>query len=283
VKPFIAIAAGTMGAAVLVAGCGSSSHASSGTSPGSSSTHSTSGAASSSSLAADYASTLKSGSCKVSFSEQGGSSGSVSGSGLISFASHEESFTVSAKGLTESMRLIGTTIYVQLPAAESKAFGGKTWASINLSGLGSKSPFAAELSGIGNSSSYLGFLKAVGAVHEVGSSTVNGQSATEFTATIKPADLAAKSGLPSAEVKAITKEVGASGSFPLHLWVDGSGQVVQEQFTPPSVAGTSPETLTIGFSDFGAPVNLTAPPASQTENLSKELAALGSSTSSSGT
>jgi hypothetical protein len=213
----------------------------------------------------------------------------VTGAGVIAFSGREADFTVKADGFTIEVRLIGSEYYIKLPSAEAALTGGKPWLSLSLAGITKSNPFSSEVSGIDSGASYLALLKGISTVRKVGTSSINGASATEYSATISLSRFVARSGLSATAVKTVTAELGSNGTLPLKLWIDGSGRVVQEQFSVVShAAGAAGAavSVTIGFSDFGTPVNVTAPPASQTENFSKALGGLstsvGSGSSSSG-
>lgn len=87
---------------------------------------------------------------------------------------------------------------------------------------------------------------------------------TGFALKLDPSKQAAQ--IPGADrsgVAALAKIFGAA-AIPVDVWVDGQNLVRQETLTLPIPGGTGAHlVLTIDFYDFGVPVRVSAPPASQ--------------------
>jgi hypothetical protein len=300
----VALAAVSAGALVALAGCASSS---SGSSTG------TSGAAQTSSLQdvqSAYASTVGQKSAKLALVEHVNVDGhalTINGAGLESFADKKFTLTTSIAGQQIQIREVGQVLYEKLPAAASSHLpGGKPWVSVNLNTL-VKHVTGASLSELeagqqedpANTLSYLKEASASG-LHKVGSATVRGVPTTEYTATIDLDKVAAAQ--PGAVAKAIKAEEKALGtsSYPISVWVDARHLVRQLTYhstvspasspTAGSTAGShATVSATLQFYDFGTPVTVTAPPASQTSDITTLLQGLaksplgGTSSSGSGT
>jgi hypothetical protein len=285
----LAIVGASVGAIVALAGCGGSS---SGSSAGSS------GASASSSLhdvQSAYASTVGQKSARLSLVEHlstGGHAITINGTGLESFADKKFTLTTRVAGQQIEIREVGQVLYEKLPsAATSHLPGGKPWLSVDLNTL-VKHLTGASLSELeagqqedpANTLSYLKQASASG-LHKVGPATVRGVATTEYTATIDLNKVAAaQPGAVAKAIKAEEKSLGTS-SYPISVWVDAKHLVRQLGYhttvSPASSptagsSGSSAATVsaTLQFYDFGTPVTVTAPPASQTSDITKLLQGL---------
>lgn len=120
----------------------------------------------------------------------------------------------------------------------------------------------------------LAALRQVGTVEKVARQDVGGVPTTKYHATLDASsflkDLPA---LPGADLGAIT----SAASVPVDLWVDDQGRLVQLEATASS--GDEGIRLSLGMTDFGAPVDVKAPsvsvdPSSLLEGLGGLLDAL---------
>ncbi len=111
---------------------------------------------------------------------------------------------------------------------------------------------------------------------KVGSATVAGVPVTEYRAEVSLEKVAARvqatAGARAAQ--AIRREISALGTatVPVNVWIDAHHLVRQMRFqipVPPAsrAGGHGTAVGTVTFTSFGAPVNLTPPPASQTADL----------------
>lgn len=173
-------------------------------------------------------------------------------------------------------------VYVELPAAERSALGGKPWIEVPVGTSGS-----SGLSGE-NPASALALLQAnTTGLRKVGPATVQGIPTTEYRAKVNPAKAAAKS---SPELRKVLQQALSqfSGlhSVPLQVWIDGQNRIRQmkESFTlnpnPGSAAasgGPVHVVTTVDLTNYGVPVSVTVPPPDQVshESLSQLGAAAG--------
>jgi hypothetical protein len=267
-------AAGALVAAVLLTGCGASAS--------STATTSSTGAKANPVLDA-YQATVAAKSADVTLDEtvSGTSAGPISltGTGEVDFASGASQFSLAIPSAgTVTLRVLTPDMYMRFPPALGSVLpAGKSWVSLNLdtigksaSGSGSSLSQLSDSAGIGtNSLSYLKGVSATG-VTTVGPATIDGVQTTEYSATI---DLTKAASQRDAQVRTALENLEAQvhlSSVPIQVWIDAQGQVrqiaVQESLT---VAGSNYSVhLTIGFSGFGAPVDVVAPPASQTVDFS---------------
>jgi hypothetical protein len=272
--------AGVLGAAVMLTGCGAASSSAATTS-------STVATATANPVLDAYQKTVAAKTAGVSLNETvtGTSAGpvTVSGTGQVDFASGAAQFSLSVPSAgTFAIRLVKPVLYLQFPSAlKSVLPAGKSWVSINLdtagkSALGASFSQLSDSAGLGTDAlSYLGGVSATG-VTTVGPATVDGVQTTEYSATI---DLAKAAAQKDPQVRAALQRLEGQlhlSSVPVEVWIDAQGQVrqiaIQESVT---TAGTTANVqVTIGFFDFGAPVDVVPPPADQTVDSSTLSGAL---------
>ncbi len=199
----------------------------------------------------------------------------------------------------------GTDLYLQAPQLASLA-GGKTWLKVPIappaagSGTGSG---AGALSGgaLGDPSKILGLLAQYGGkVTTVGPATVGGMPTTEYRADISLSQVAAKAPAAVRHPFSGTDRQGLQRlgitSIPVSVWIGSDGRLRQVQVTVDLTHASLPDlglgagsagsstappalpvvTETIGLTDYGVPVTVTPPPASQVADLSQALHSLQS-------
>ncbi|MGD0881349.1 MAG: hypothetical protein ABSB09_07265 [Acidimicrobiales bacterium] len=272
------VAVGVLGAAVLLAGCGGAA-SSTGSSSG---TASTAAPGSPAAVVLDaYQRTVADRTADVSLTETvtGGTTGTVTvnGSGQVDFTTGDAQFTLTVPPVGSiTMRLLKPEVYLQLPAAADAGLpGGVSWVSLDLDTV-TKSLTGQSLSQLSSSADVstdgLSYLEGVSAdgVTTVGPATIDGVSTTEYSATI---DLAKVGDQRPPRVRAALQRLESSvglSNVPIQVWIDAQGQVRQESFQETVTAGGASHSVsaTIGYSDFGTPVSVVAPPANQVAPLS---------------
>jgi hypothetical protein len=280
----VVMMAASAGAVVVLAGCGSSSSSTGSQPPG----------GASSSLAAvqsAYSSTIGKKSAKFALTERvntGGHALTITGTGLDAFAAKQLDLTTTIAGQQIEVREINQVLYERLPGQLSSGLPGHTpWLSINLNSL-LKHATGASLSQLESGqqddpASILSYLKQASAngLRKVGTASIRGVSTTQYTANIDLDKVAAARGGAFAKVIKTEEKVLGSSTYPISLWVDGQGLVRQLSYhltvSPGAIAGSTGTpghasvSATIQLYDFGTPVSITAPPASQTTDLTKVL------------
>jgi hypothetical protein len=226
----------------------------------------------------------------VNFTEDLASStgnASVSGSGSIDFVSGnvEESVTEPSEGelVTINIVYLGGIVYVQVPQL-SQIDPGKSWLSINLLAL-TKDEKASGLANLGaDPAAALQLLGEQGnTVSPLGSSTIDGQSVQGYAVTYNVSAIEhsiADSSLPSwmqSALKQITLTHESST-----VYVNGSDELVRIAnavgLSSADVSGTV--SGSVDFTDYGAPVSITAPPSDQVVSFSQFLQSIGGSSAS---
>jgi len=180
---------------------------------------------------------------------------------------------------------IPPTAYIKLPSgggiSGSGASGsgtmpdGKSWIALGTGtsgGLGSSlfGPFGGT-----DPADLLASLTAVSSsVTSLGPTTIRGVKVTGFRVDIDPAKAAAR--IPSRERAGFREFISSlgSGPIPVDVWVDSQNLVrrVKLSLHLPDGEGTSAKTHMVevtDFYDFGVPVRVSAPPASQIASMSQ--------------
>jgi hypothetical protein len=173
-------------------------------------------------------------------------------------------------------------VYLKVSGTGSSLPHGKTWIAID---TGASSVSAGDMLGLtgigGNPADMLESLTAVaGNERIVGTARVRGVLTTEYQVKIDPAKMAAK--VPASErasIQEFTQAFG-KGAIPVDVWVDSQHQVRQVQLSARLPDGGFPAdarlTETLDFYDFGVPVLISAPPASQVTSEPPGQVAVGS-------
>ena len=189
----------------------------------------------------------------------------------------------------------GSNLYIDAPALSSFT-GGKTWLEASVADAASVaggSAGSAPISMLTNPSEALALLSSLGSkVQRVGSVQLNGVQTTEYRTTISVDAVASKLNHQSQNSKAgktaakALQQLGVP-TIPVTAWVGNDGLLRQVSVavdldhatvggilglldpSAPSNATSngSAVTLTVGFSDYGQPVSVSVPPASDTTNL----------------
>jgi hypothetical protein len=171
-------------------------------------------------------------------------------------------------GTTLQARYLYDAYYARVNAKAAPELGGKHWLRYGWAEL-------AKLSG-GNTASLqdqlqnnnpersLQYILASGDVHKVGTDTVRGVVATHYAGTLDTAKLARQTSrnLSAAELAQAQRLLKKSGITTEHidLWVSADNLPVESATSALSRTGTV--STTAYYSDFGVPVHVEAPPAS---------------------
>lgn len=207
--------------------------------------------------------------------------GEIKGSGAS--ASAQMTLLIPSAGSIE-LRMVPPDLYARLPTAAAKQLGiTKAWISVNVDTLAKAKLGASfsELTGASNTwAATLAELKAISSkVTVVGTAAVQGVPTTAYRATVDLAKAAADSKLTAAQLNQLESTIGQS-SLPIEVWVDHSDLVRQVTYAltvhPRKQAAAVHVDSTIDLYDFGAPVSVSAPPASQVQDFTNQaLSAAG--------
>ncbi|MBT2210357.1 hypothetical protein [Actinomadura sp. NEAU-AAG7] len=175
--------------------------------------------------------------------------------------------------------LVGRTMYIKMPMLSQ--LGGnaaKPWLKISLDELGKKS--GMNLDQLMEQSRQMDpvestkMLTASKDVREVGKETVDGVRTTHYTGTYRLEDALAK--LPAEEQRRKRQAMGKLGmdAMSFDLWVDDR-QLPRKMAMGSGLTAEGKMTMTMTFRDYGKPVQITAPPASETSDFGAMLGRLG--------
>ncbi len=194
----------------------------------------------------------------------------------------------------------------------SMAPSGAQWIKVDTTKAGAGATANGMLGGLnggggvaGDPSAYLESLQGVGAdLTTVGHEAVGGVDTTHVRAVVSMRKALEAAGVDRTRMdqamQPLTSEQRAALddlTFPVDVYVDGQGYVRRLQITydlgsaAKAVTGTSgpsalpaeaqmKSTMTYDFSDFGAPVTITVPPADQVTDLCTAMKAFGGSSRS---
>ena len=199
----------------------------------------------------------------------------------------EMSLNMQTQGQSISEIFLGDKIYMDYPALSSELGGGKQWDEIDLSEAGGS---LGALSSIINSArdenptTQMSALLASKEITKVGTETVQGQQTTHYSGTLNANDFlddsAQTSQLSSSQISALKSllQSGQVSSEKVDLWVASSGLPVQVKVAvQTSAAGTT--DVTLDMSDWGAPFQVSAPPAGEVADITSEISAAMASAS----
>ncbi|MFH9351745.1 hypothetical protein [Kitasatospora sp. NPDC017646] len=193
-----------------------------------------------------------------------------------------DKMTTSIGGTAFVYRFVPDGMYMKLGGDALKASDGRHWVHIGYGDV-------AKLQGgtaAGGASTADQFKKAdpvegvrtliaSGTVSEVGQETVNGKPATHYTGELNVANMAkANGGLTPEQLDRMKQSLATMGitSETIDVWVDADQLVVKRTEQADTKAGAMKVTVT--YSDYGTPVNTTAPDQSDSIEIT-ELAKLG--------
>jgi hypothetical protein len=211
----------------------------------------------------------------MTMSMSGGTGFQASGSGEADFSSQSARIDMSFALLSQKANLtvvaVAGVVYEKvagLPGMSMILQPGKSWIEIP---IGSSLAKSSELTSTGNPASFLLALTRKGLkVTSTGSSRVDGVEATGYDVKF-PQELSALGpgvgSLPSSVQQTLR-------GVTMHVWIDGSGLLRRMSMAiPESTLGTI--SFTMDMTDYGVPVKVSAPPASEVENLQSITGELG--------
>jgi hypothetical protein len=167
----------------------------------------------------------------------------------------------------------GTRFYVSSPLFESALPAGKTWISGDLAQIGREQGFdLGQIGAFGKSDprDMLDMLRATtGQLEEVGRDEIRGVEATHYRTTLDLDELRAR--LEKLEAKGVVdgfiESIESSGmqEVPLDVWVDADSLVRRLVMTISTKQSgrTAKASFSMDVFDYGEPVEVAAPPASE--------------------
>ena len=169
------------------------------------------------------------------------------------------------QGLQLTELIVGGHLYIALSQngqSVPSLLPGKEW-------IANPGNLDSELTGSGsqNPADIVGALAAKGnTVVDIGPSAIDGMATEEYSVTSNPAQALTKLSqehLPASIVKG-AKALISAGPVQMKVWVNQSSDVIRQLTMGLPVSGEKGATVTVtmDFSDYGAPVSISPPPAS---------------------
>jgi hypothetical protein len=223
-------------------------------------------------------------SAKIKMSEKVNAQGqdvNISGSGAMSWKPIAMDMTMTMPQLAAqlggdgSMRMMmsGTTMYMNMGDAAAAKSGGKHWTKMDLSALGASGQAMADQMNSNSSNdpaTQLKLFTSSADIKRVGQETVDGVQATHYSGSVDLAKLAANQDPSLKSLLSQSTKLGLT-TMNVDLWVNDQGLPVRVHESTPATATTQLDVM-VDYSDYGtAPVTITAPPASDTTDLSGML------------
>jgi hypothetical protein len=182
---------------------------------------------------------------------------------------------------TVDMRLVDKVMYLNMGdllhatgAHLPAELDGKKWLALNLAQYGQSQGSSGSLGSLQqtNPANMLDSLRGVGAVTRIGTDTIDGSQTTHYRTVIDP-DRAAASAQPDqrARIRAAFDQVGA---IPVDVWIDGEGRTRKFSMII-DVPGEGDVNASFEYYDYGASVDVSAPPADEVADLSSLVGSAG--------
>jgi hypothetical protein len=243
--------------------------------------------------AASAASTSNAKSAKVAFDTAIAGSGRtlhMTGSGTVDFQNQAASMIfdvgdlLAGSGLpaspNEKWKIVteGLVLYMHAPTLAQQLPGGKQWLKLDVEAVArSRKVDLSQFRQLtqNDPTQMLAYLHATsGKIEKVGTETVRGVETTHYRAHVdldKVADQAPPKLRKTfrASIQSLERGLGTH-AIPVDVWVDGENLVRRLEEHLPVAAGGKVD-FAVDFYEFGTPVSITPPPASQTLDLGKVL------------
>ncbi|MFC8075590.1 hypothetical protein ACFUN8_08605 [Streptomyces sp. NPDC057307] len=211
-----------------------------------------------------------------------GEQAAATGAGVVDLADGSSDVTLTSQGQELQQRTLDGMIYQQPPAGSGSGLpDGKSWMKIDLAKLAEQQGAGAGAGQVSDPAASFSYTKGISDknVKKVGTATVDGAKTTHYRVTVD-VDALAKDN--TEQTRKLKEQLGAT--LPLDIWLDGDGRLRQQkmELTVKRPAGETegPAQVavltTLKLSDFGTDVNVTAPAAKDTVDVTAKLAEQGS-------
>lgn len=175
------------------------------------------------------------------------------------------------------MRFVDGALYMDLGVIARAAGGsgvlpaGKSWMKLDLAALLGKAGSGDPLGQL-DPTSTLDALRGMSNVTDLGHETIDGADTTHYRGDcdLQKALDAAPSELRDS-LRSKLRQLG-TGSVPVDVWLDAQGRLRRESVSLHTAKADV--KVRIGFSDFGAPVDVKAPPADEVLDMGAQLGGL---------
>lgn len=174
------------------------------------------------------------------------------------------------------MRFVDQTVYVKVPPEASAMTGGKPWGRVtDENQLAMAMGDITDMAEQNDPTKALDQIQQGGTITKIEQTTLDGQPVSHYWVDIDFAKVAASfadsSGVPVEELQKLADgPFGTTLTIPTELWLNQDSLLVQitEDLTPLIKATDAPEdvlpvNVILKYSNWGAPVDIQAPPADQ--------------------
>lgn len=175
-----------------------------------------------------------------------------------------------ANGVSGEEVVIDKTIYLHMGLLQGRLPNGKTWLEIDAGKADRALGMQLSQAGQMDPANWLQALRADANVQDVGTDTIDSVQATHYHADIDVSKLANIPAKQRAAVEAQLRQSGVS-TIPVDVWVDSSGLVRREAMTLDTTQLTM--RLQADFSNFGTATTVSAPPASEVFDMTRQAIA----------
>ncbi|MER6689373.1 LppX_LprAFG lipoprotein [Streptomyces minutiscleroticus] len=207
-----------------------------------------------------------------------GRSESVSGSGVIDLRNGTSEVRLGMKGEELEQRVVDRVLYQKPPEGSGQLPKGKSWTKVDLGKL--QSSGAMGNTQVSNPADSLAYTRSLSEenVEKVGTEKIGGVRTTHYRVDVDLGKLAEGN---AEQERKLRQQLG--DEVPVDLWIDDEGLMRRQQvsLTVKDASGQgSGRKATVktvmNLSGFGTPVDVSAPPAGDTADMTDELAKAGS-------
>ncbi|MFB8212691.1 hypothetical protein [Streptomyces sp. NPDC056010] len=205
-----------------------------------------------------------------------GQSQTVTGSGVMDFEDGESKLTMEQSGQRLEQRVVDKMIYQKPPKGEGGLPGGKSWMKIDMEKL--RTSGAAGSSQVSDPTDSFAYSKSLSEkdVKKVGTENLGGVATTHYKVDLDIDKLAKGD---AAQARKLREQLGET--VPVDLWVDGKGLMRRQQIEiAAQPAGGAKDSgsanqgkakVVMDFSDFGTDVDVDAPSAGDTVDVTDKV------------
>ena len=166
----------------------------------------------------------------------------------------------------------GRVMYMKMPLLTNVLPGSKAWVKVDLAAAAQS--LGVDLGSFKAADPKQGLqqLLASSDTKKVGTDTIDGVETTHYQAVV---DIANAAKLPPAQRRALRQYLkGMHGRAPVDVWIDADGHVRRESTNFDYGTGLqhAQTSVTMNFSDFGAPVDVTVPAAGDVTDITSLVA-----------
>ncbi|WP_283990224.1 hypothetical protein [Streptomyces sp. 549] len=198
----------------------------------------------------------------------------VEGEGVINLQDGTSSMKIGADGQQMEQRVVDKVLYQKPPEGQDAGLpDGRSWMKIDLEKLQKQNGDSGNVAP--NPAESLDYLKALSdqGVKELGTEKVTGVNTTHYRVEV---DVRRLAGGDAGAERQLTRQLGES--VPMEVWLDDEGRLRRQQVdvTVPGAGGESGKggsiSTVLELSDFGTEVDVEAPPADDTADMTDRVA-----------